>query len=584
MPLDLFNDALDDTPVSDGCDGFTGADFTLRPDQLTPDTVRDGENIWFDSDLAAQTRPGLRFNTLCDDGTLGAGVAAVQGMGFYDTPTIERTLAVRAGKLYEIDGAGVAASTAVLAGATGIHGSARVQFAQLIDRMFFSDGVLRWARYTGAWSHGSVTTFADASAMPAWRMIFAHNFRLFAVESGGNYIYVSDIGAGEAAANWARTANVRVGSGEGDPVVSLVAGQAGNLVVLCAASAWVVDTTEPDPANWIVRRITQLTGCVAPQTAISTGQDVLFLSRYGLTSLGSLATTDSLNPAQTLSAPIRPLIDRVNWAAIGTAWATVWRDLYLLALPLDLDTQPRHILPYNQRTKRWATPWTASLGGLILGSAPGQAILADDLGLLLIDEAGNAFIDGGTPPGSPFTIVNFEGFSAAAVVRFGERQETLIADNTGRILRIDPDHEKDDNLAEQNQEIPSWVTLKAHHFDTPQHIKQPFMLEVQFRSSSATGVQLNLVRDALEVFPARTLEEAEIIATDVTTGTLGRFPLLFPIQFRPNTNFRRSYHLRRLPRFRECGLQVYCPRGRLRLRTVRFAAFVDSPDLTNRFQ
>lgn len=581
--LALFNDGLDDTPASAACDGFAGADFTLRPDQLSPDIVRDGENVWFDADLVAQTRPGLRYNTLLDDGAPIAGTAAVQGMAYYDIPEIERTLAVRDGTLYEIEGAGVAAITSPLA-AAGISTTAQVHFAQLVDRMFYTDGVLRWSRHASGWTHGSVTTFADTSPMPAWRTIHAHGFRLFAVEAGGNFIYISDIAAAEAPANWTKTANIRVGSGEGDPVVALVSGQAGNLVVLCAASAWLIDTTDASPANWTILRITQLTGCVASRTAFSTGQDVLFLSRYGLTSLGALATTDSINPAQTLSAAIQPFIERINWAAIGEAWAVVWRDLYLLALPLGLDAHPRHILAYNLRTKRWATPWTAQLGGLILGTDTGQALLADDTGRLLVDEADAVLVDEGPPPPSPYTLVEHTGFTAACVVRFGERQETLLADTTGRVLRIDPSHEKDDNLPSENQEIPSWVTLKAHDFDNPQHLKQPFMLEVIFRSSSATGVQLNLVRDAAETYPTLGLDACEVIATDLVTGTLGKFPLIFPIKFRPNTSYRRSFHLRAFPRFRECGLQVYCPRGRLRLRTARFAAFLDSVDLTNRFQ
>jgi len=581
--LALFSDQLDDTPASAACDGFTGADFAARADQLSPDTVRDGQNIWFDADLVAQTRPGLRFNTLLDDGAPIAGTAAVQGMAYYDTPAIERTLAVRDGQLYEVEGADVAAITTKLA-AAGISNTDTVRFAQLVDRMFYCDGVLRWSLHNSGWTHGVVTKFADNSDMPTWRTIHAHAFRLFAVEAGGNYIYVSDVGAAHDAANWSKTANIRVGSGEGDPVVKLLSGQAGHLIVLCAASAWIVDTNDASPANWTILRLTQLTGCVAERTAVSTGQDVLFLSRYGLTSLGALATTDSINPAQTLSAPIQPFIDRIHWAAINRAWAVVWRDLYLLALPLGIDPHPRHILAYNIRTKRWATPWTADLGGLILGTDTGQALLADDTGLILVDENGDALLDSGAPPASPYTLVAHEGFTAACVVRFGERQETLIADTTGRVFRIDPSHEKDDNLASESQEIPSWLTLKAHDFDHSQHWKQPFMLEVVFRSSSATGVQLHLVRDAVETYPDIPLDQCEIIGSDLVTGTLGKFPLIFPLKFRPNTIYRRSFHLRKFPRFRECGLQIYCPRGRLRLRTARFAAFLDTVDLSNRVQ
>lgn len=581
MGLNLFNDALDDTPVSAGSDGFSGADLAAKPNLLAPDLVRNGRNVWMDANQLVQTRPGLRFNNLLHTGTLAEGTTRVQGLGYYDTPAIERTLAVRNGKLYEVDGADVSAPITVIEGPEP-SASLAVKFAQLVDRMFFTDGVLRWVHFAaggGGWTHGTVTKFSNASDMPAWASICAHGFRLLAVETKGYKLYASAIGQANAEADWVQTENIRVGTGEGDPITALISGQAGNLIVLNLGSIWVVDTTAPAMSDWVIRKVTDVAGCVEGKTAVSLGQDVIFLSRYGVVSLGALADIYSISAAQTLSAPVQPFIDRINWAAIGSAFATVWQDLYLLAVPLDNETLPTVILPFNVRTRRWMTPWTATLGGVILGELPGAALIVDEAGQFVEDEAGNLILDGGASPAEPLEAVPFEGFSAALVTRFLGRQETVIGDSTGRLLRLDPNYEKDDNTPTDSQDVPSWATLKAHDFDAPEYEKQPFWLEVLFQRSTATGVQLNLVRDGLLTFPDRLLDDCEIIERPITTGTLGVFPIVFPLQFKPNATYRRTFHIRGHPRFRECGLQVYCPRGRLRLRSARFSAFLDTPTL-----
>ncbi|EIQ00749.1 hypothetical protein OpiT1DRAFT_05305 [Opitutaceae bacterium TAV1] len=584
MALALFNDALDDDPATAGCDGFTGSDFASKPNLLTPDTLRAGENVWMDADQLVQTRPGLRFAALLHDAApLAETSARVQGMGYYDTPEIERVLAARAGKIYEIAGDGPGAVSGALAG-VAVSPAGAVRFAQLVDRMFYVDGAgrLRWSIYTPGdlWTHGEVTQFSNDTDMPLWRTICAHAFRMLAVDKDGRRIYVSAVGEANAAANWQQTDNLRVGTGEGDPIETVISAMGGNVIVLCSGSAWSVDTTEASPGAWVIIKVTDVAGCVAGRTAVALGQDVIFLSRWGVVSLGALATTDSINAAATLSAAIQPLIDRINWQAIGSSWATVWGDLYLLAIPLDTEAMPTRIFPYNVRTRRWMTPWSAALSGLLLGELPGgAAVLGDEAGQYLVDETGTLLLDSGRPPAQPLDLVEFEGFSAAVVSRFGGRAETLLGDSTGRVLKIDLSYEKDDNSPDSSQDVPSWATIKSHDFDLPAHMKQPFWLQVLFNKSTARGVQLNLVRDGLLTYPDRTLEECEVIDNLITTGTLGVFPIVFPLQFRPNAMFTVKRHIRGFPRFIECGLQVYCARGRMRLRTVRFAAFVDTPEL-----
>lgn len=547
MPLTLFNEGLDDTPEISSSEGFTGADFATPANLLPVDTVRAGRNIYFTPDGIAQTRPGLRLNAN-RSATAGTTTSRVQGMIYYDIPGFERSLFVRDGVVYEVATAEAGAASAVVAGITPST-SAPIRMAQLVDSVFMADAsnTLRWARYTaGSWSTGTVATFANTTAMPAWGGLCAHRFRLFAFDAEGNRLYASAIGQANAPADWVQTDNIRVGNGEGDPIVALISGQAGNLIVLCQASAWAIDTTAANLADYSVTQITNLTGCVAAATALQIGQDVLFLSRYGVVSLGALADNISINAATTLSAPMQPIIDSINWSAINTAFATSWQELYLLCVPVNVSAagaSPSLFLVYNTRTRRWNTPWSA---------APAT----------------------GVPAYSPFS------WTSAAISRFAGKQETLLGDNAGRIFRIEPALSADDE-AGGSAPITCHFTTKAEDFGAAVNPKSPFWCKLTFSDSTATA-SYAMVRDGNVSYPESALTltaGGDVLEQGITTGTLGTWPILFPLVFVRNILFERSFSLRGRNRFHEASIQIVATLGRLRVRRVRLAAFIDSPDL-----
>lgn len=544
--LALFNDALDDVPVKEQSERFVGMDAASKPTLLAPGAIRNGRNMWMDVDGLIRTRPGLRFNSLSNTLPIVGGTKQIQGAGYFDTVGREAILTIRNGKLYEIPSADNAATATYLAGPAPST-SADVVFAQLVDRMFYTDGTIRWSLYSAGWTHGTVTAFSDASAMPTWRTIVAHKFRLLAVDADGIKIYASAIGEAYQASNWVKTENFRVGTGEGDPIRAVLSSQSGKLIVLTERAAWQVDTSNATVANWTADKITGLTGCVEGKTAVEIGQDTYFLSRYGVVSLGGLADNISINAAATLSSPIQSLIDRINWTYISTAWATTWRDLYLLALPIDSDTSPTLIVPFNTRTRAWAPPWTATLETADLGGGNTAA---------------------------------FSGWARGLVSRFGSKQETLLADTCGRLLRLDDSYTKDENAAADTNEIISWATLRAHVFGSEEAFKQGFWLEVDWFNSTGADVQINLVRDGLKAYPDKTLVNCDIIASGLGTNAIDSFPMLFPIVFQANETYRKSWGLRQFNRFREASIQLVSQQGAMKIRTVRVAAFVDTPALT----
>jgi hypothetical protein len=538
----LFNDQVDEVPEKADAKLFVGMDAATPASELAPGMIRKGENMWVDVDRLLQTRPAFKFNTLLNTSP-GAGPSyRVQGAAYYDIPGFERILAVREGKLYEVVSADDNATNAHVTGPTP-SASADISFAQLVATMLWTDGTLRFSFYSAGWTHGTVTTFSDASAMPTWSKLVAHGFRALALDPLTDKIYASAVGQASAAADWVKTENIRVGDGTGDPTLEMISGQNGLLIIVKEKSAWWVNTSAASVANWTSGRITGLTGCVEGKTAVQMGQDIYFLSREGVVSLGQLPNTDSISPADTLSAPMQPYIDRINWAAIGTAWGAPWRSLYVLALPVDSDTYPSLFLCYNTRLKAWATPWKCTLPNQSLG-------------------AGTA---------------TFAGWSAGVVTRFGKKQETLIGDTCGRLVRLDSTATKDESAAAASQEIVSWGTLRAFDFAHPDHLKQPFWLALEFFMSTANNVQINLVRDGLKAYPDKSLVDCEIIATGLRTNNLTSFPIIFPLIFQPNEAYLKNFHIREFDRFREAGIQFVSQAGRLRLRSLRMQAFIDTP-------
>lgn len=545
MPLAILNDMLDDAPDEVSADGFEGFDFKTDPTKLVASIARAGRNCWCDIDRLLSTRPGLKFNTLLTRTALGGGSHTPRGMGYYDIPSREAVLVSGDAKFYDVTDDGDNVTSNVLTPTPSATVDA--YFAQLVDRMFWTDGTMRWSLYSAGWTHGTVVQFSDATAMPTWGVICSHGQRLLAYDPASDKIYASAVGTAINIADWVKTENVRVGSGEGDPVKWMISGQNGLLYVIKASSVWMGDTSNASAALWTFKRVTQLTGAVEGKTAVQVGQDIIFLSSFGVVSLGGLADTLSISPAKTLSYPVQTYIDRINKAAQSTAWAVMWRDQYLLAVPLDSATVPNYILPFNTTTGRWGAPWTSTL--------PTLTVSATDI---------------------PFT-----GWVCGVTTNFGDDRQTLICDNTGRVVRLDRDYDRDQYAAASTQEIESYATVKAFTHDLPGNFKQPMRLEVEWFNSTAQLVQVNLVRDGQRSYPEIALVNCESAASGLYTATSQGFPIHFPLEFLPNGTYLKDFSVRGFSRYRHASVQVYSTKRKLSLRAVRLASFIDAPALTN---
>lgn len=541
-----------DEPDEQQAEQFLGLDLITKPTRLGEGMLQGGANTRCDSEMI-RTRPGLRFLSALNHTPINPGQVFVQGLAYYDTPLIERIIAAWNGRLFEIASDNFNTTAIPISGP--INGTTQqIQFSQLVDRLLYVDGWIKYLAWNGAaWTSGTVSTFSNTDAMPFFSQILVHRFRALASEQGTDRIYVSAIGQAEAPADWIKTQNVRIGDGEGDPIVALVPSQSGAIYALKQGSVWALDTSDASPANWSSSVITRLAGCIAGRTALAVGQDVFFLSRYGLVSLGALSVDNSISPQSTLSREIQPLIESINWAVASTSWAVTWRDLYILCVPTDGALRPNTLLVFNTQTKRWQTPWITAMPGRTIGDTP----------------------------------VENDGFSVGCVTNFGQRSETILGDACGRVFLIDEIIDVDQQSASASTDIQSFAVTRSWDHGAPSSPKQPFMFEVEFFRGTGRELAINLIKDADGIIQGDP-ENAELVASGVQTSdtivanaqanSMLTFPIRFPWQLAPKAINRLKFNVRG-SRYREVAAQFICGKGRMQIRAVRMQAFIDAPTL-----
>ena len=443
------NNVLDDPILLDGNDSFLGGQVSSTRANLIPDNAySEGKNIDLDPFGNAVTRRGadlsvgyLVWETTAtnweSEGQFWNGLTApIRGCAYFDTGATERVVlsdggttlktSTEAGLFTEITGSSIAVD-------------ATVQFAQLVDRLFYADGdgALRYIdtsaanqtitankvtsieiteRGLGYTSVPTITftstsgSLAAATAVLGYggkvvsatidtagsgydpdipptiafaaapsggttaegvvhlsqtplkpKLLVSANNRLFATSADtsvpNDTIFVSDILDGES---WDLVGNsIRVGGGDGDPIVALTPWYGYNMLVFKELSIWVV---EADPAlavaDWTIKLINNRTGCVAERTVQQVGSDVLFLSRDGVRSIKTIEAGAQTDVSLPISTPINDLIGRINQAQISKCCAVYWRNRYLLSVPLDSATSPDRVLCYHLLASSWTGFWT----------------------------------------------------------------------------------------------------------------------------------------------------------------------------------------------------------------------------------
>lgn len=371
MPA-FYNTDLDDDKVPDGQLTFEGGMFSnakarrIKPEQcpLLTDAVIDITGEW-----------SSRRGTAYLGGTIGSG-STIRGLGYYRALGLAADFAVACSDThiyYNNAGVWTQLGSQAFAGtdhAYIVQGGQGQGTTIQDDKLYVVTGgdLYRW----------NGTVWADLSspetAKTAPRNISYlcwHTGRL--VAAGPNIktrtadtaavpdaIYISDV---LDVQNWGTTTydtQIRVGGGDGADITAVTSWKDFNLAVFKRHSTWVVNA---DPqfaiSDMPVQKVSDNVGCIAHHSAVQVGNDVVFLADDGVRSLSQVLASDQQHELEPpLSFPIGDYISRINWAYAGNAAGIYWRNLYLLAVPLDSSTTNNFVFALNTLQNVWSGIWT----------------------------------------------------------------------------------------------------------------------------------------------------------------------------------------------------------------------------------
>lgn len=147
-------------------------------------------------------------------------------------------------------------------------------------------------------------------------------------------------------------AQYRFNAGTADFVVGLHSFAEDTLLVFNRNSIHTIFDTL-SLANSKNRLLTNEVGCVARQSIIQVGNQVIFLSDNGIYGVQFLDEYNLRGTETPLSEPINSTIQRINKNAWENSVATYFDNRYFIAVPLDDSTSNNAILVYNFLNKQW---------------------------------------------------------------------------------------------------------------------------------------------------------------------------------------------------------------------------------------
>jgi len=512
MPVH-YNDGLDDQLAYDLSGTFIGGQVSnVRANLLKDGQFSSAKNMDIDKFGAISTRRGTE--------SIGSSLSnPIDGLSFYDTPSYEQILLASNGGLHKSTGG----AFSQVSGYTHTAGN-NVEFAQLVDKMFMTDGNGNLHSYDGS----NVTD--EGSTPPRGKFLVAHTNRLFTANTN-NYddeVAASDILGG---GHWGSSFQFRVGGGEGDPITGIVSWYNFNLLVFKERSIHVV-ATDPSAAgasSWQVKRIDNTIGCVAGRTIAQAGSDVFFLARDGVRTVRTILAGAQSSISEPISTPVDDLIERINWASASKSCGKFWGNRYILSVPVDSSTVPNFTIVFNTVTQSWSGHWTGW----------------DNL-------------------------VFSESY-------FNNYPKLIMGGNSGKVSTwldyVDESAIADSTYQDDGSDIESELVSRGHVYGDYLSPKLGNHLEIEFENSVA-GCHCADVYATLD-------EEAG--ATDVlvsagisTQTTIVNLPATIPFTLPSVGPFSKSFSLNTLGEFDEARFRIKASSGRFLIRSIKTSAFMNT--------
>lgn len=528
MPFN--NELLDDPLATDVCTTFSGGQVSSqRANLIDENQAAELCNVIINSSGELYKRRGARA---LSDGYVKQPGNRVQALFQFSTSTVDRLVAFCAGSASYLNGSDW---TTYFSAEITDHNEL-VDVVQFTDKLYFTDSSAPNLKvYNG-------TAVTQVSSAPNPTILSTMSNRLVAsgVSDIPDAVYFSDILDGET---WDLVNSViRVGAGDGKRVTAVLPWIQNSLLVWKEGSTHVVqiDPTQ-DVVNWSISTIHNGIGCVAKHSVAQVGQDVFFLARSGVQSVQRQLATSTNEIPIPISQPIQNLIDSIRWEYAYKATAWFYNNFYLLSVPIN-SNEPDTTLVYHRLTGGWTifTGWNASsfyeqpYNGktrLIIGAADGQC---------------SEWLDYYSPTTEPDDAYN-EGLTYLTLPFNLDTQFPGSGEFTAEVL------------------------TRAQIFGDALSPKSGFYGEVELVRTTGS-VTIAAVCDGK---PDVTLAE---IAVQLNIFEL---PLELPISFEPEGWKRTRFNLQQIPQFRELQYRVTCPSGKMVLRNLLSAGFLDTLELRN---
>lgn len=137
------------------------------------------------------------------------------------------------------------------------------------------------------------------------------------------------------------------------------------IIVIGSDQVWGINPSITPAATDKPEKILDI-GCVANNTAVQVGDDVMFLARDGVR--GVFRTQQDklqLGASYPISYVLKDEFDAISWAYIDKACAVYYQDKYLLSLPVSGGTYNNQVWVYSPATQGWTviTGWNVAAWG-----------------------------------------------------------------------------------------------------------------------------------------------------------------------------------------------------------------------------
>jgi hypothetical protein len=260
---------------------------------------------------------------------------------------------------------------------------------------------------------------ASGANIPAGREGIYFQNRLLMIY-GNDFLAVSDV---LDPLHYARVINdFKLNTGTNDRVVSICAFNSTTLVILKQRSVLAVENLYGDLSAVRLTEVTREFGCVAPNSVVNTGSDLIFLSQRGVVSLKQTEFGIAQSIIMPLSDMIQNLVDEIDENNWEKACAAYFDNRYLLAHPTEGgDGTNDRVLVYNFINQAWEGFWEGQLLNpkffeRVIVSGTERLVFADESGFIHNFDK-DALFDK-THTGTAYQIetrVEFRGYTADAV-------------------------------------------------------------------------------------------------------------------------------------------------------------------------